>query len=584
MPLDASVVRAVVFETDKRLSGGRIEKIYQPERDEAVLSVRTKEGAQRLVISANGANPRIYITDSVKENPAEPPMFCMLMRKHLSGGRIIKISQPGFERIADIECECRNEMGDTVNKHIICEIMGRNSNIILTNGDGKIIDAIRHVDLSVSRVRNVFPGLGYTLPPDSERKDPLQMDEEDFFDAISRSQSGKALEKALPALICGISPLVVREALFRAKVTGEVSAEMNNEEKRRAAKVLYDIFQKVKEGEFSPTLIYRGGGSPTDFAAIDITQYGASCERDVSMCSVMEKFYKERDMAERMRSRAYSLLKTVNAHLDRIRKKIPLLYQTLKDAEDREKYKIAGDTIMANLHTMKTGDEFLTAVNYYDIEQKDITIALDRAKSPSQNAQSYYKKYAKAKTAEVTVKKQIELAKREEEYLESVLSEIERATAPSELSEIRSELIGSGLIRPESKKEKKKPSQSLPEEYFFEGYTIYSGKNNLQNDYLTMKMGRANDLWLHTKLIPGSHVVVKYMGEEYPEKVIEAAAVIAATNSKGAGAPRVDVDYCPVSHVKKPNGAKAGMVVYEGYNTASVAPDKSFCEKLAVKK
>lgn len=585
MPLDASAVRAAVFEIKDNIIGGKIEKIYQPERDEILLVIKTKKGAKRLVASANSANPRIYITSFTKENPENPPMFCMLMRKHLTGGKITDVSQRGFERIADIEVETRNEMGDIVKKHILCEIMGKNSNIMLLDESEKIIDAVKHVDITVSRVRNVFPGLMYRLPPDPGRQNPLSMTEEDFYAVLTEAGEGKAIDKALTGAIGGISPLVAREAAFRA--TGEAApkiGEMSDIDKQKTAAALYEIFGKVREGDFYPCVIYKDGEKkPLDFAAVEITQYkeGFCVVKKNGMCSAMEDYYAERDAAERMRSHSYALMKSVSGNLERIRKKKVLLTQTIRDAAERDKYKIAGDIITANLYRMEQGDNHLTAVNYYDPEQKEITIKLNEAMSPSKNAQQYYKKYSKAKTAEVEAKKQLRLALEEEEYLESVALETERAQTPSELDEIRRELIGAGIIKVHDKKKKeKKAPVSAPVEYHFEGYTIYSGKNNVQNDYLTMKMGRANDLWLHTKNIPGSHVLVKYKGEDFPNSVIETAAVIAATNSKGASSPKVDVDYCPVSHVRKPNGAKAGMVVYEGYSTASVAPDEELCNRL----
>lgn len=585
MPLDASAVRAAVFEINESILGGRIEKIYQPERDEILLAIKTASGQKRLVISANSANPRIYLTHFAKENPENPPMFCMLMRKHLSGGKVTGVSQRGFERIADIELEVRNEMGDTVKKHILCEIMGKNSNIMLLDANEKIIDAVKHVDITVSRVRNVFPGLTYCLPPDSGRQNPLCMTEEDFYSVLSSAGEGRTIDKALTSAIGGISPLLAREAAFAAM--GEAApkiGEMSDGDKRKTAAKLYEIFKEVEKGDFYPCVIYRDGEKrPLDFSAVEITQYGEGfgvVKKD-SMCLAMEDYYAERDRDERMRSRAHALMKSVNANLDRIRKKKVLLAETLRDAAERDKYKEAGDIITANLYRMKQGDKYLTAVNYYDARQREITIELDESKSPSKNAQHYYKKYAKAKTAETEAKKQLEISCEEEKYLESVVLEIERAQAPSELEEIRRELVGAGIVRAQDKKKKeKKLPVGAPAEYLFNGYTIYSGRNNVQNDYLTMKMGRANDLWLHTKNIPGSHVLVKYMGEEFPPDVIETAAVIAATNSKGASSPKVDVDYCPVSHVKKPNGAKAGMVVYEIYSTASVAPDEELCRKL----
>lgn len=590
MPLDASAVRCAAYEIDKMVKGGRIEKIYQPERDEIVLAVKTPKGNFRLVISANSANPRFYITNTVKENPSEPPMFCMLMRKHISSGRIIAVESVDFERIARIVIESRNEMGDTVQKYLICEIMGKNSNIILTDEKGKIIDSVKHVDLSVSRVRNIFPGLTYQLPPDSGRRNPLEMTKEDFYAVLKESGEGKSIDKALTSALAGISPLLAREVMFEAiGACDRVMGELTEEEKAKIADALFTAFQKIKGNMFEVSLLYKSDDAkPFDFAVYPVKQYlgGVKTEKAEGICAALEAFYSKRDAQERMRSRSYALMKNVTGQLERIRKKITILHTTLEDCKDKEKYRIAGDIITANLYRMKQGDEELTAVNYYDEQQKEITIALDKAKSPSVNAQMYYKKYQKAKTAQVEAAKQIEKAREEMEYLESVINEIEFASAPSELDEIKEELVEAGIIKTTfaKKKQAKKIKMTPPCEYVFDGYTIYAGKNNVQNDYVTLKIGRANDLWLHTKNIPGSHVVIKNQGEEFPLKVIEAACIIAATNSKGASSGKVDVDYCPVSHVKKPNGAKAGMVIYEGYNTATVSPDETFCENIRAQK
>ncbi len=586
MPLDASAVRCAAYEIDKILQGGRIEKIYQPERDEIILAVKTPSGNYRLVISANSANPRLYITATVKENPQEPPMFCMLMRKHISSGRIVSVKSVDFERITDITIEARNEMGDIVKKHLMCEIMGKNSNIILVNEEGKIIDSIKHVDLTVSRVRNVFPGLTYNFPPDSERKNPLGMTKEDFYKILKDCPEGRSIDKALTAHISGISPLMAREAAHRALGRCDsLLGEMSDNDKEKCAQELAKMFEKIRNYEFEVCLLYKkGDAKPFDFAVYSISQYKdeAVCERVDGVCSALEIFYSKRDAAERMRSRSYALTKTVSVQLERIRKKITLLYTTLSECEKKEEYRIAGDIITANLYMMEKGDKSLKAINYYDEEQKEITITLDETKNPSQNAQLYYKKYRKAKVAEVEAAKQIEKAESEAEYLESVLVHIDMAQTPSALDEIKEELVEAGVIKSTFAKKKgaKKVKMSPPEEYLYMDYTIYSGRNNVQNDYLTLKMGRANDLWFHTKNIPGCHVLIKHKGEEIPKKVIEAAAIIAATNSKGKASGKVEVDYCPVSHVKKPNGAKAGMVIYEGYSTAVVSPDEDFCEEI----
>ena len=586
MPLDASAVRCTAYEINNLLKGGRIEKIYQPERDEIVLLIKAPSGSHRLVISANSQNPRLYVTKQIKENPQEPPMFCMLLRKHITSGRIFSVTSVDFERIIDIKIEAHNEMGDTVEKHIICEIMGKNSNVILTDENNKILDSIKHVDLTVSRVRNIFPGLTYHLPPDGERLNPLCATKGDFYNILIEAGEGKNVDKALTGAVSGISPLMAREAMYRAiKRSDCVIGELSDNDKEKIALSLSDMFEKIKNYEFDCVVLYKKNEKkPCDFAVYEVKQYEDEyvVENAEGICEALERFYSERDSAERMRSRSFALLKNVSGQLERVRKKITLLHQTLTEAEGKEKFRIAGDIITANLYRMKQGDESLVAVNYYDENSGEITIELDGALSPSKNAQRYYKKYQKAKTAEVEAAKQLVKANDEMEYLESVVNEIESAKTPSELDEIKEELLMTGVIRNTQTKKKaaKKIKMSPPEEYLYEGYTIYSGKNNIQNDYLTLKIGRATDLWLHTKNIPGSHVLVKSRGEAIPNKVIEAACIIAATNSKGNKSSKVEVDYCPVSHVKKPNGAKAGMVIYEEYNTAVVTPDEEFCLEL----
>ncbi len=585
MPLDATAVRCAAFEINEILAGGRIEKVYQPERDEIVLVVKNKGNANRLVISANSQNPRIYLTKEVKENPSEPPMFCMLMRKHILSGKITRVESVGFERVCRIDISSRNEMGDAVEKHIMCEIMGKNSNIILLDENEKIIDSVKHVDLTVSRVRNVFPGLSYHLPPDSDRKNPLEMTKDEIEECLNIFGDGKSIEKAMTSSMMGLSPLLCREAAYRAIGKCNLSVgEMTESEKKAVASELFDMMEKIKNGIFEAVVLYKEDvAAPMDFAAFDITQYGEGykTEKRDSISEAMEEFYRKRDSAERMRSRSYALMKNMTNRLEKIRKKLTVLHTTLDDAAKKEKYRVAGDIITANLYRMKQGDKVLTAVNYYDENCGEITVELNEALSPSENAQAYYKKYQKAKVAEVEAAKQIEKAKSEAEYLESVIHEIEEAKTPSELDDIKEELTAGGVLKTTfAKKKQKRKVNMTPTEYFYKGYKIYAGRNNIQNDYLTLKIGRVNDLWLHTKAIPGSHVLIKSNGEEFPPDVIEAAAVIAATNSKGRKSPKVEVDYCMVSHVKKPNGAKSGMVVYEGYNSALVAPDEAFCEKL----
>ncbi len=582
MPLDAVALRAQVNELQD-LAGYKIDKIQQPERDMIVLVLRSAGGARRLLISANSANPRINLTDSRFENPQSPPMFCMLLRKHLSGGKITALRQLGFERIIDIEIESYTELGDLTPKHLLCEIMGRNSNLIFLNEEMKIIDSIKHVDLTVSSVRNILPGLKYIMPPDSGRLNPMEATAADFLRVLEAAEEGTPADKAITSGVGGISPLLARECLFGACGDGNlVVGEMTPNMKQKTAVALEKMFDRVRAGDFEPCLILKEDGSAADFAPFAIRQYGGrmSLREMPTVNAAAEEFYRLRDRDARMKNHSASITKILTNSLSRATKKLALLENDLKASLDREKYRIYGDLLTANIYKANKGDKSVTVVNYYDENQGEITIPLDITKSPSQNARNFYNKYRKAKNTELYAREQIETTKTEIQYLESVLLSVENARTPSELAEIKAELESEGYIRAESGRKPRRPAPSKPMELEYKGYTILIGRNNVQNDYLTLKVGRSRDLWLHTKNIPGSHTLVKYRGEDFPDEIITAAASLAAWFSKGRNAPKVEVDYCPVSHVKKPGGAKAGMVIYEGYSTALVEPGKELAEKI----
>ena len=582
MPLDAIALRAQVNELQD-LAGYKIDKIQQPERDMIVLLLRGPAGAARLLLSANSANPRINLTDGRFENPQSPPMFCMLLRKHLNGGRIAAVRQLGFERIIDIEVESYTELGDLTSKHLLCEIMGRNSNIIFLSEEMKIIDSIKHVDLTVSSVRNILPGLKYILPPDSGRLDPMEATAADFLKVLEASEEGTPADKAITSGVGGISPLIARECIYTACGDGNlVVGEMTPNMKQKTAVALEKLFDMVREGSFEPCVVLKEDGSAGDFAPFDIRQYGGRVKirKMPTMNAATEEYYALRDRDARMKNHSSAITKTISNNLSRAVKKLSLLQNDLKASQDREKYRIYGDLLMANIYSVNKGDKSVTVVNYYDENQGEITIPLDITKSPSQNAKNFYNKYRKAKNTELYAREQIGVTKTEIEYLESVLLSVENARSLSELAEIKAELESEGYIKAEAGKKPRRPQPSKPMELEYKGYTILIGRNNVQNDYLTLKIGRSRDLWLHTKNIPGSHTLVKYMGEDFPDEVITAAASLAAWFSKGKNSPKVEVDYCPVSHVRKPNGAKAGMVIYEGYNTALVEPGNELAEKI----
>ncbi|MDO4563672.1 MAG: NFACT RNA binding domain-containing protein [Clostridia bacterium] len=561
MPLDAIVLRHAANELNAKLCGASIDKIYQPQSYEIILS--TRRGA--LLISVGGFAPRICLTQVKRDNPTVPPMFTMLLRKHLAGASIIAIEQEGFERIVRIRMSTRNELGDRVEKSLVCEIMGRNSNIILTDEEDKIIDAVRRASIEVNGARAVLPHFKYTTPPRGGRTDPSEGSVA-IFDAISSAAPGMRADEALTSTLFGVSPLIAREAVYR--VTGDTSLrieEANAAQKAAIAAALAAIFRE------EPCCIILKN-EKRDFTTVRITQYGdCAVERFDSVSEMLESFYAAHESAEQLKARAASVSKIVHNNLSRVRKKKIILSQTLRDAENGGKYREWADIITANIYKIKPRDTELTAEDFYN--GGFVTIGLDASKTAAQNAQNYYKKYNKSKSAQKNASQQLEGAAEEEKYLESVEEAICSVETVSDIEEIRRELVREGYLREERTARKKKKEETQPPLRFeYEGYEIFVGRNNTQNDYITLRLSRANDLWLHTKNIPGSHVLIKYRGEPFPDNVVEYAASIAAAHSKAKHSDRIAVDYCPIKNVRKPNGAKSGMVVYDGYSTAYVAP------------
>ncbi len=585
MALDAVALGAIANELNTLLEGGRIEKIHQPERDELLLIIKSKTGQKKLVLSASSSNARVHLTEESKENPITPPMFCMLLRKHLTGGKIECVERLNFERVIDITVSCRNELGDITKRHLICETMGRNSNIIFLDENRKIIDSVKHIDLTVSSLRNILPGLKYMMPPETGRLNPLMASEEDYAQVLRNAPEGRDAARAIVDGVSGISPLLAGECVFKVCNSANLYVgELSETDIVKVAAELYRLFRDSIDNKFNPCVLYSADGKKAvDFAPFVIRQYenGIKTVLTETVNKAACEFYFMRDMNARMNDRSSTITKVVTNNIKRAEKKLDILQKELKEAENREHYKICGDLITANLYKINKGDTRLVAQNFYD-NGKEIEIVLDSRLSPSQNATRYYSKYKKAKNTELYATEQINITVKEIEYLESVLYSISNAQTTQHLSEIRAELAAGGYIRSEKSKGKKEKNTltGSPMEFEYNGYTIYVGRNNAQNDLLTLKMSRSNDLWLHTKNIAGSHTLVKYKGDNFPNDVIEVAASIAAFYSKGKNAPYVDVDYCPVSHVKKPNGAKAGMVIYEGYSTAHVKPDGDLANKL----
>lgn len=576
MAFDAVAVRCLVKELSDKLINGRIDKIHQPEKDELTVHVRTFTDNYRLVLSAGSAHPRVHFTEHPKKNPLSAPMFCMLLRKHLSSGKITSIEQVGFERIIKMSIESYNELGDLTTKYLIIEIMGRHSNIILTDSDMRILDSIKHIDITVSSVRQVLPGLTYEYPPSQDKVDLIDFD----LDTPINFNQPLRLDKLILSTIGGISPLMAREVVYRAFKSADIRAQELNTNKQALIKTtLLKFANEVKDGSFEPCMITDSfTGKLTDFSAIRIEQYenAAQVEYTDSISTLLDRFYYTRDMRERMRQKSAGLVKIVTNGIERLSKKINILTRTLADAENKEQYRIKGDLITSNLYRIEQGMKSVEVENFYEPDMPTVEIELDPRLSPAQNSQRYYKRYNKAKTAETEAAKQLEISKNELDYLESTLVAIENAEIESDINAIKTELGEQGFISRRSDKKKKSANTSKPLHFVSsDGFDIYVGKNNTQNDYVTTKLANSQDIWFHTKNIHGSHTVIKLgLDKNVPESTMREAAQLAAYYSKARESSQVPVDYCPIKNVKKPNGAKPGMVIYEGYNTVYVSPKK----------
>ncbi|MDY3929984.1 MAG: NFACT RNA binding domain-containing protein [Clostridia bacterium] len=580
MALDTLVIHQLVKELNEKLENARIEKIHQPEKDEILLIFKTYTDTYRLVISANAAQPRIHLTSSQKENPQKAPMFCMLLRKHLQSGRLISISQIDYERIIKIDIDSYDELGDLTRKHLFCEIMGRHSNIILTNADLKIIDSIKHVDFSVSSVRQILPGLTYSAPP-TQNKIPILSNNitNCIFDF---SKEGITPDKAIMNAVSGISPLIARETVSNAIEKNIDCSELTQDMKNRIA----DEVKNICNYPVKPCIITdKASGKVIDFSVFDIKQYSdaATITYYDNINTLLDAFYKDRDSFERMKQKSSDLVHLLNTNIERVSKKIAILKRTIDDAKNKDIYKIKGDLLTANLYNITQGEKNVVLDNYYDENLSKISIELNPSFTPSQNAQRYYKLYQKAKNAEIEAAKQFETAYDDLQYLESTLVLTQNAQSESDLNAIRNELSELGYMkRKSSVKKQKVQNSSKPHHYISsDGFDIYVGKNNTQNDYLTLRYANSQDIWFHTKKIHGSHTIIKLgINKNVPDSTIKEAAMLAAYYSKGRDSSNVPVDYTAIKNVRKPNGAKPGMVIYDYYNTIYVTPSAPKLEKI----
>lgn len=592
MALDGALLRQIKHELEGCLIGSRVDKIHQFSREEMVFVLRLREPAAdgsrsaKLYLSAGADNPRLHLTSSSFENPKSPPMFCMLMRKHLGSAKLLEIRQVGLDRILHLIFETRNEMGDLIELTVAIEIMGRHSNIILIDENGRVIDSIKRIDDTMSSVRPILPGVRYTLPPAQDKLDLITSTPEQIEQRLIEGKD-TPLSKALLAAVQGVSPIVCREVANYVFVGDDrVISEMTPDHFDRLRFFLSRVILMARDYTGTPTSVIDSRKKPMDFSFLDIHQYGGSMFTRTydSYSQLLDDFYTQRDNIQRMRHRSSDLLKVLANTADRIARKLSLQQKELADCSDRETWKIYGDLISANLYSIQKGDRTARLINFYDEAQSEVVIPLDPRKTPVQNAQKYYGEYRKADTAEKKLRELIEEGQQEAVYIDSVFDSLTRAQTNDELTAIRAELAEQGYLRKKGSAAKKgKEPKLAPKRYRSDdGFTILVGRNNVQNDQLTLKEARGRDYWFHTKNIPGSHTIVVSDGQEVPDSTLHQAAILAAVNSKAAESSQVPVDYTLIKNVKKPRGAKPGMVIYVSYQTAYVTPDLELEKRLAI--
>lgn len=584
MAFDAGMTAAVAAELREKVLGGKIEKVYQPQRDEITLSLRGAEQNRRLLLSASGSCPRVGLSAAVRENPQSAPMFCMLLRKHLSGAVISGVVQPGFERVLRIDFETRDELGFACSRSLICEVMGKWSNIIFTDGEDKILGVLRPVDFSVSHKRQVLVGMKYELPPAQQDKcNPLSETQEGFMQRLAAA-GDEPCDKFLLRTYQGISPLTAREISFLASLSADKPADACS------PRLLWDAFngvmERIRNEKFEPVLIAETDGTPVEYSFFPVKQYGlrAKCTPMPDFGALLDAYFEQKDRVARLRQRANDIFKLLLAAQNRLSRKLTVLHKELSDCDQMDAWRRAGDLITGNIYQLQRGMTSAELTDWEDEKQKTVRVALDSRLTPSQNAQKYYKKYNKAKTAQRVLTEQIESAQTELAYLDTVFDALTRAQTESDLAEIREELYESGYAsrmknQPKSKKKQYRPMEFVTDE----GFRVLCGKNNLQNEYITHQLAQRHDWWFHVKNAPGSHVILCCEGKEPGEKSFTQAAMIAAYYAKRGEAKHIAVDYTQVYQLKKVPGARPGMVIYHSNYSAYVTPDEQAVLRLRIK-
>ena len=578
MALDGAFLRHIKQELEGQLLGSRVDKVYQPNREELLIAFRSREAACKVLFSARANSARVHFTTIPLENPKQPPMLCMLLRKKLLGAKVVAIRQPELERLLHFDFDSINELGDHVTLTLTMEVMGRYSNIILSDEEGKIIDALKRVDAEMSSQRLVLPGLTYRLPPPQSKLCPLSTVSQQVVEGLKALPRDMELSKGYLAVLQGVSPIVCRELAYRVGRGRELTVKTMDEEQLFRAGFFYQQMRDaVEEVSGKPYMAVNLQGKPMDFSFLEIHQYGTAAvvKEAESFSQLLDDFYRERDKQERMRVREQDLLKLLSTHSERLSRKIGVQRGELEQCADRDGLRVAGDLISANMYQLEKGAQSADLANFYEEDAPLVHIKLDPALTPSQNAQKYYKEYRKAKTAEEKLTEQISLAEQELEYLETVLDALARAETERDLSEIRAELQEQGYLRKLRSKKEKPAAVSAPMKFTTsDGFTVLVGRNNRQNDKLTLKTANNNDIWFHTKNIPGSHTVLVTEGKSPTETAMTEAAQLAALHSRAKDSAQVPVDYTQIRNVSKPVGAKPGMVIYVNYKTIYVTPSQ----------
>lgn len=585
MAFDGLVIHAISDELSSKLVGGKIDKVYQPENDEIVLHIRNNKENFKLVLSASASNPSVYLSANYKkENPINAPMFCMLLRKYIQSGNIVSVSQVGFERIIKITVESLDELKAKTTKDIIIEIMGRHSNIILTHEENKIVDSIKRIPPSVSRVRQLLPGMTYVLPPAQDKLNPLDKISKDKFKETISEFDG-SISKCIYSKFLGISPIVSKEICFRLNLDiSKPASSIDGIDFDNLYKEFSNVIFNIKDGNYNPCLAIDSSiDKLIDFSSIDLTLFDSlKVVHDESISSIIESFYANKDAKERINQRASDFKKSISIKLDRLYNKLKKQKIELKESDNANIYKIKGELITAYIYMIEKGMDFVEVQNFYEEDCPLIKIDLNKNLTPSENAQKYFKRYNKLKHAKKEITTQIGLSLEEINYLENIILSIDNCDNLAELDDIKEELQKLGYMRGKVKSKKDKNNLTTkPNEFLSsDGFTILVGKNNKQNDFLTLKIANNDDLWMHTKNIPGSHVIIKTEGKEIPESTIFEGAMLAAFFSKSKMSSQVPVDYTLKKNVKKPNGSKPGMVIYETNSTIYVTPSEELVVKL----